>query len=44
MSRSKATPTSAPSAWLWSNWEFFSREVNILGVYPANPFRQDDGR
>ena len=23
---------------------FFSREVKILGVYPANPFRQDGGR
>ena len=23
---------------------FFSREVKILGVYPANPFRQGGGR
>ena len=39
MSMSKATRKSGPCGWRWRSWSSSPREVKILGVYPANPFR-----
>ena len=40
MPTSKAIPTTAGSCFALEELSFFSKELTILGVYPAHPFRE----
>ena len=39
MPTSRAIPTTAALAFALEELAFFSKELKILGVYPAHPFR-----